>query len=130
MIPDNRDEIYRIISRLIDEFMADGRLPPGGRFQGYAIVAGPGRIPAVVHIEQGEGPVLSPEVVEGDGEVHVSAALPPGCDTTPSITLQPLLLGITLGDETVTVNLPARIDPRACSWQVRNGVLDISCRKT
>jgi hypothetical protein len=36
---------------------------------------------------------------------------------------------MTLGGETSVVDLPCRIDVQACSWQVRNGVLDISCRK-
>jgi hypothetical protein len=128
-MPDSRDDIYRIITRLIDEFMADGRLPRGGRSQGYAIIAGAGGIPAMVRIQPGDHPVISPEVVDGEGEVHISAALPPGCDATPSIALQPLVVEIALGKETVAVNLPARIDVQACSWQVRNGVLDISCRK-
>jgi hypothetical protein len=128
-MPDSRDEIYRIIARLMEEFLAEGSLPPGGRFGGYAIVAGPGGIPAVVRIQQGELPALSPEVMEAEGEVHISAALPPGCDITPAIALRSLVAEITLGEETVAVNLPARIDVQACSWQVQNGVLDITCRK-
>jgi len=128
MTPDNED-ILRIIRQLIDRVMADGGLPPGSRFNGYAIVAGPGGVPAVIRIQAGEPEGLSPEVMEGDGEVHVTAALPPGCGILPSITFQPSIVVISLGDETTRVDLPSPIDLQACSWQVKNGVLDISCRK-
>ena len=128
-MPDNRDDVYRIITRLIEEFMEDRGLPPGSRFRGYAILTGPGGIPAMIRIHAGEHRDLIPEVIEGDGEVWVSAALPPVSVTVPSVTFQPLFVEISLGTETVAVNLPCRIDPGNCSWQVRNGVLDISCRK-
>jgi hypothetical protein len=36
---------------------------------------------------------------------------------------------MTLGGETSVVDLPCRVDVHDCPWQVRNGVLDISCRK-
>jgi hypothetical protein len=128
-MPDNRDDVYRIITRLIEEFMEGSGLPPGSRFRGYAILTGPGGIPAMIRIHAGEHRDLIPEVIEGDGEVWVSAALPPVSVTVPSVTFQPLFVEISLGTETVAVNLPCRIDPGDCSWQVRNGVLDISCRK-
>jgi hypothetical protein len=129
MMPDNRDEIFRILARLIDEFTNDGRLPPGSSLEGYAIIAVPGGIPGLIRMSPAELPELSPEVIEGEGEVHVTAALPPGCDTLPTVTFQPLLVGISLGGETIPVNLPSRIDLAGCSWQVKNRVLDISCRK-
>jgi len=129
MIPNNRDDFYRIITRLIDEFMAEKGLPPGSRFQGYAIVAMPGGIPAVIRIQTGEHRGINPEVIDGEREIYVSAVLPPGVDVTPSVAFQPLLVEITLDKETVAVSLPSRIDPHSCSWQVRNGVLDICCRK-
>ena len=37
---------------------------------------------------------------------------------------------ISSGDEMWIVNLPVRIDGRSCSYQVKNGVLDIICRKS
>jgi hypothetical protein len=128
-MPDNRDDVYRIITRLIEEFMDDGGLPRGSRFRGYAIITGPGGIPAMIRIHAGEHRDMIPEVIEGEGEVWVSAALPPVSVTIPSVAFQPLLVEISLGTETAAVNLPCRIDPGDCSWQVRNGVLDISCRK-
>ena len=128
-MPDNRDDVYRIITRLIEEFMDDGGLPRGSRFRGYAIITGPGGIPAMIRIHAGEHRDITPEVIEGKKEVWVSAALPPASVTIPSVAFQPLLVEISLGTETVAVNLPCRIDPKDCSWRVRNGVLDISCRK-
>jgi hypothetical protein len=129
MTSDNEEDILRIIGQIINRVMADGGLPPGSRFNGYAIIAGPGGMPAMIRIQSGETWGLSPEVVDGDGEIHITAALPPGCDLSPSLTFQPLMVGISLGDETTRVDLPSRVDVQACSWQVRNGVLDISCRK-
>jgi hypothetical protein len=128
-MPDTRDEIFRILAGLIDEFTKDGKIPAGGTLQGYAIIAGPGGIPAVVRMSPAGHEGLSPEVMEGEGEIHVTAALPPGRDTLPTVLFQPLVVGISLGEETIPVNLPARIDPQGCSWQVKNGVLDITCRK-
>lgn len=129
MTAENHEDILRILGQIIDRVMADGGLPPGSSFNGYAILSGPGGIPAMIRIHAGETGGLSPEVMEGDGEIHVTAALPPGCDLLPTLTFQPLAVGISLGDETSRVDLPSRIDVRACTWQVRNGVLDISCRK-
>ena len=128
-MPDNRDDVYRIIARILDDFMAREGLPPGSRFNGYAFVAGPGGIPAMIRIHAGEHRDIIPEVIEGEGEVWVSAALPPSSVTIPSVAFQPLSLEVSLGTETLAVSLPCRIDPGDCSWQVRNGVLDISCRK-
>ncbi|HVN66688.1 MAG TPA: Hsp20/alpha crystallin family protein [Methanomicrobiales archaeon] len=129
MRADERDEITCIILRLMEELLADGGFALPARVSGYAFIARPGGTPAVIRIYPGGFGVLSPEVTEGEGEIYITAAVPPGSGAPPSVTFQPLLVGISLGEETTVVDLPSRIDLQGCSWQVNNGVLDISCRK-
>ncbi len=64
MTPDMNEDIFRILQQIIDRVMADGGLPPGSSFSGYAILAGPGGSPAMIRIQSGETGGISPEVVE------------------------------------------------------------------
>lgn len=128
MEADSHDEIARLIARLMDDLMSDGGFPRGVRFSGYAIIAGPGGIPAVIRITPADPGRIACEVTEGERELYLTMPLPAGCGE-PSVTLQPLLAAITLGGETSLIDLPCRIDAGTSSWQVHNGVLDISCRK-
>ena len=129
MNPNNSDELIRIITALLSDLMGEAGLSPEGRFTGYAIFAGKGGTPTVIRLSPEDRHAPSWEVTEGEGKVYITALLPPGTATLPSVTFQPLFIGITAGEETFVVNLPCRVDLDACSWQVKNGVLDIACRK-
>ncbi|MDD1667032.1 MAG: hypothetical protein LUO96_01055 [Methanomicrobiales archaeon] len=128
MEADSHDEIAWLIARLVDDLMSDGGFPRGVRVNGYAIIAGLGGIPAVIRITPEDPGRMACEVTEGERELYITVPLQAGCGE-PSVTLQPLLAAITLGGETSVIDLPCRIDAGTSSWQVRNGVLDISCRK-
>lgn len=129
MIPDETDEISRLILRIIEELAGERGSGPHSLVSGYAFIVSPGGKPAAVRIRPQEPGGLSPEVMEGEDVVHVTVSLPPGCATLPTVTFQPFVVGISLGGATAVVDLPSRIDLAGCSWQVTNGVLDISCRK-
>ena len=92
------------------------------------LTAGAGETPPDIRGFPEDHHAIPFEVMEGDGEVSITALLPPGCDSEPPVTFLPLNVGITLDGETSVVDLPCRIDVRSCSFRVKNG-MDITCRK-
>lgn len=130
MLPNNRDELFRIITRLLDDLMSEAGPSPESRFTGYAILAGPGGTPIVIRIFPEDHHGIYWEVTEGAGKVYITALLPAGRCSEPSVSFQPLEVQISFEGETCVVNLPVRIDVRSCSYLVKNGVLDITCGKS
>lgn len=129
MLPDNRDELFRIIARLIDDLSSEAGPSHEGVSGGYAIIASPGGIPTMIRIFPGDYRENSWEVAEGEGRIYITAQLPAGIGSEPSVSFQPSEVRISFGGETRVVNLPARIDVRGCSYRVKNGILDITCKK-
>jgi hypothetical protein len=130
MSPNNRDDLLRTITRLMDDLIREMEASDDNRIISYTILATvAGDKPAGIRFFPDDHPATPFEVVEGEEVLSITALLPPGSITEPSVTLQPLLVEISLGGETSVVDLPCRIDVRSCSFQVKNRVLDITCRK-
>jgi hypothetical protein len=129
MPPDNRDELLRVIKGLLDDIFSDSGPSPESRFTGFTIVAGPGGIPAVIRMFPGDRRGISWEVMEGEGNVYITAQLPAGIYSGPSVSFRPLAVQISFVGEICVVKLPSRIDVRGCSRHLKNGVLDIICEK-
>jgi HSP20 family molecular chaperone IbpA len=129
MLPDNRDELFRIIATLMDDLSSGEGPSPERWFRGYAIIASPGGIPTVIRIFPEDYRENSWELAEGEGKVYITAQLPAGTGSEPSVSFQPFEVRISFQGETWVVTLPVRIDVRSCSCHVKNGVLDITCRK-
>jgi hypothetical protein len=124
------DELIGFIRKILNQLLGDGVDQAGEGFSGYAILAGPGNTPTVIRIHPVPRRGLPWEAVEGDDVVYITAPLPPGAGSPPLVTFRPLVVEISLGGETTTVSLPCRIDVESGSWHVKNGILDIVCRKT
>jgi len=129
MQPNNGDELFRIITRLMDDLLGEAGTSFDGQI-GYAILAASGGTPIRIRIFPEDHPGISWEVTEGEEEVYITALLPPGRCSEPSVSFQPLEVQISFEGETYVVNLPVRVDVRNCSYQVKNGVIDITCRKS
>jgi hypothetical protein len=130
MLPNNPDDLLRTVTRLMDDLIREMGASEEDRIISYTVLAaGPGETPTVFRMLPEARETIRWEVVEGEGEVYITVLVPPDAITEPSIILQPLLVRISLDGETSVVNLPCRIDVRSCSFQVKNGVLDIACRK-
>ena len=130
MPPINHEDIHMIITRLMDDLIGEMGMADDSGIISYAILATvAGDTPAGVRLFPEDHPPARFEVVEGEEELYITAPLPPGSITEPSLTLQPLLVRISLDGEPSVVDLPCRIDVGSCSYQVKNRVLDITCRK-
>ena len=131
MLPNNRDDLLRSITRLMDDLIGEmGTADDSGIISSTILATVAGDTPAGIRLFPEDQTPARFEVVEGDGEVYITVLLPHGSIAEPSVTLQPLLVGISLDGKTSVVDLPCPIDMRSCSFQVKNGVLDITCRKT
>ena len=130
MSPGNQDDLLRNITRLMDDLIGEMGMADDSGIISYAILATvAGDTPAGIRLFPDDHPPARFEVVEGEEELYITAHLPPDSITEPSVTLQPLLVGISRDGEQSIVDLPCRIDVGSCSYQVKNRVLDITCRK-
>lgn len=130
MQPNNRDDLARTISRLVDDLISEMVAQDGSMILSFIILAaGTDDPPVAIRMLQEDHPAIRYEVVEGEGKVYITALLPPGNDPGPSVTFQPLHVEISFEGETTVVNLPSRIDVRVCHCKVKNRVLDITCEK-
>jgi hypothetical protein len=130
-MPDDHssDDIFRHLVKLMEELageLGSDKAPP---FIGYTIISSPGEPPRVMRMTR-PGPCEIPyELVEGPHHFFISLEMPADLTTEPQVNFDRRSVVIQLDGREVVVDLPAVIDIRQCSWEVRHGLLDIVCPK-
>ena len=59
----------------------------------------------------------------------MTARVPSDLRTAPYVDIQPRQIRIVMDDRVAEIEMPAPIDIRHSFYQVRHGVMDVSCRK-
>jgi hypothetical protein len=99
------------------------------RFVGCTIITGSGGEPRFFQIdEQGEQDINF-ETVEGPETVYVTVELPTYTDMTPYAEIEEDRILLCFEDGRITIDLPCRVDASESDVSVKNGIMDIVCRK-
>jgi HSP20 family molecular chaperone IbpA len=125
---DPYDELFRQIARMMEDLlkqMSAGDMPS---VIGYTLITGPGDHPRMIRITGGEER-LPYELVEGQDRIFITAELPADLTTAPYVEIDPHQLVIHVEHRTTVIELPAVIDRKHTTYQIRHGILDIVCWK-
>ncbi|KAF5051166.1 hypothetical protein DSECCO2_421960 [anaerobic digester metagenome] len=134
-MPSNTDdETYRNLARLLEHLLRSLPQPEPGQVVGFTVMTGAGMTNAPpdglfeAETDEEDG-VIDYEFVEGRDEVYVTAKVPADLHTAPYVDIMPRQIRIVMDDRVTEIDLPAPIDIRHSFYQVRHGVMDVSCRK-
>ncbi len=134
-MPSNTDdETYRNLARLLEQLLRSLPQPEPGQVVGFTVMTGAGmpNAPADARFEPDsdeEESVIDYECVEGRDEVYVTAKVPADLQTAPYVDIMSHQIRIVMDDRVTEIDLPVPIDIRHSFYQVRHGVMDVSCRK-
>jgi len=130
-MPSNTDdEIYRNLARLLEHLLRNLPQPEPGQVVGFTVMTGAAPVDPQVftYCEEDDG-IIDYECVEGRDEVYVTASVPADLRTAPYVDIMPQQIRIVMDDRVAEIDLPVAIDVRHSYYQVRHGVMDVSCRK-
>lgn len=129
-MPSNSDdEIYRDLARLLEHMLRSLPSPEPGQVVGFTIMTGNLPIDPEAYGYPDDSPGIDYECVEGNESVFVTARVPSDLRTAPYVDIQPRQIRIVMDDRIAEIDLPVTIDIRHSFYQVRHGVMDVSCRK-
>ncbi len=134
-MPSNSDdETFRNLARLLEHLLRSLPQPEPGQVVGFTVMTGAGMVnaPGDGRFEPGTSEderVIEYECVEGRDEVYVTARVPADLRTAPYVDILPHQIRIVMDDQVTEIDLPVPIDIRHSFYQVRHGVMDVSCRK-
>jgi hypothetical protein len=130
-MPSNTDdEIYRDLARLLEHMLRSLPTPEPGQVVGFTVMTGTAPVdPRAYGYSDDDSDEIDYECVEGREDVFVTARVPSDLRTAPYVDIQPRQIRIVMDDRVVEIEMPAPIDIRHSFYQVRHGVMDVSCRK-
>jgi hypothetical protein len=126
-MPSNTDDrVYRDLARLLERMLRSLPSPEPGQVVGFTVLTGNVPFDPDAYGDDGE---IDYECVEGRDDVFVTARLPADLRTAPYVDIQARQVRIVMDDRVVEIEMPVPIDVRHSYYQVRHGVMDVSCRK-
>ncbi len=129
-MPSNTDdEIYRNLARLLEHLLRSLPQPEPGQVVGFTVMTGAAPVEPQLYTYEEDDSVIDYECVEGREEVYVTARVPADLRTAPYVDIQTQQIRIVMDDRVAEIDLPVAIDIRHSYYQVRHGVMDVSCRK-
>jgi len=124
------DDLYADLSEIVAEII---RHMPGqdrARIIGYTIISPPSLPPVAFRISGDDDRHRLPyETIESDDVVFITARLPPGTSSPPSVEIMQGEVRIYLEERAATITMKSPVDISRSHYSVRNGVLDITLKK-
>jgi hypothetical protein len=130
-MPNNSDDrMYRDLARLLENLLRSLPSPEPGQMVGFTVMTGSVPFdPDTGGNNSDDSGEIDYECVEGRDDVFVTARVPANLRTAPYVDIQPRQIRIVMDDRVAEIDLPVPIDIRHSFYQVRHGVMDVSCRK-
>jgi len=88
-----------------------------------------GDTPKMLHLDEAARPDLQYELYEDGERIYISAIMPPNPEHLPVADIRSDLVIISVDGIETSIQLPKPVDITHCSYEVKNGVMDISCCK-
>lgn len=123
------DDVFRDLAKVLEDLFSSLARDENARFVGCTIITGAGGEPHFFQMDdQGEQDIHY-ETVEGPETVYVTIELPAFTDMAPYAEIEEDSIHLCFEDGRITIDLPCRIDASESDISVKNGIMDIVCRK-
>jgi HSP20 family molecular chaperone IbpA len=132
-MPSNpNDDIFRTISKIMEDLVKKLASQEGPQFVGYTIITGPGDAPKIIRVEQPSHPEeneIPCEVEELEDRFYITADVVSGDDNPTFAEIRPRSVTISSGRGEKVIELPCDVDLIRSYYETKHGVMDIVCVK-
>jgi len=126
---DSYDDVFKNLARVMEDIFSNLNIDDKARFVGCTIISGSGDTPKIMHLDEAARPDLQYEVYEDNERIYISAIMPPNPEHLPVADIRSDMVIISVDGTETNVALPKQVDITRCSYEIRNGVMDITCCK-
>lgn len=128
MAKEPNDDVFRNLAKAMEEMIRNmpGDEPP--RFIGCTIISGSGDDGRIFHMDDFEDD-FDYDIVEDSGYFYITLELSGEESTAPSVEFLEREVRVTIDGREFEVPLSAPIHQEECRFGIKNGVMDIICRK-
>lgn len=126
---DSYDDVFKNLARVMEDIFSNLNVDDRARFVGCTIISGSGDTPKMLHLDEAARPALKYEIYEDSEQIYISAIMPPNPEHLPIADIRSDLVIISVDGIETSIGLPEPVDITHCSYEIRNGVMDITCSK-
>ena len=123
------DDTLKNLARAMEELLNNLSLDESARFVGCTIITGLGDESRIIHLDTEGNEDINYEIIEGPDSIYITAEIPPGTRNEPYADIQSKMIRVFIDDDEVVIDLPVPIHVGQSSYEVRNGIMDIVCKK-
>jgi len=126
------DDIFRTISKIMEDLVKKLALQEGPQFVGYTIITGPGEAPEIIRLDPSvtaEEKEISCEMEELEDRFYITAEVVSEKDGPTYAEIRPRSVTISSGGSEQVIDLPCEVDLIRSFYETRHGVMDIVCVK-
>jgi hypothetical protein len=128
------DDVFRTISKIMEDLVKKLASQEGPQFVGYTIITGPGDAPRIIRMEGGsssdeEEDEIPYEMEELDDRFYITADVVTDENAPTYAEIRPNSVTISSGGCDQVVELPCELDLVRSYYETRHGVMDIVCVK-
>ncbi len=128
MAKEPNDDVFRNLAKAMEDMIRNmpGDEPP--RFIGCTIISGSGDDGRIFHMDDFEDD-FDYDIVEDSTYFYITLELSGEESTPPSVKFREQEVRVTIDGRDFDVPLPSPINQDDCKFGIKNGVMDIICRK-
>ncbi|MDD1676814.1 MAG: heat-shock protein Hsp90 [Methanomicrobiales archaeon] len=125
------DDIFRTISKIMEDLVKKLALQEGPQFVGYTIITGPGEAPEVIRLDPSarEETEIDCEMEELEDRFYITADVVSDENCPTYAEIRPRSVTISSGGNEQVIELPCEVDLVRSYYETRHGVMDVVCVK-
>jgi len=128
MAHDPNDDVSKILAKAMEELIRNLPVDDSARFVGCTIITGTSEDTRIFQMDQcDEG--LAYELVEDEDFIYITLEIPSEEMSAPSVEFQEDLVNVTVGGRMTDIPLQSPIQAGQSRFGIKNGIMDILCRK-
>lgn len=126
---DSYDDVFKNLARVMEDLLSNMNIDDRARFVGCTIISGSGDTPKMLHLDEATRHGLQYEIYEDSEQIYISAIIPPNTEHLPVADIRRDQVIISVDGSETTIGLSASVDITHSSYEIRNGVMDVTCCK-
>ncbi len=135
MSDDTGDDVFKNIAKVVEGIIENLQKDGNTRFIGCTVISGPDSEPRIIPHDIPGGRIkadareLEYEIVEGEDLLYLTVEVPFDIAVLPEIDVSERSVHIGFGLIDYHIDLPCAVTARGFTHCIKNGILDIVCRK-